>query len=104
MPGDLLLLSEGDRLSADARLISGAVEVDMSPLTGESQPVTRSAAPAASPRRRRWRPRTWCSPAACAPAGEAEAVVFATGMRTQLGRIAALSQRVQAEVSPLQPR
>ncbi len=39
----LLLLAEGDRLSADARLIAGAVEVDMSPLTGESVPVTRSA-------------------------------------------------------------
>jgi len=35
-------------------------------------------------------------------AGEAEAVVYATSMRTQLGRIAALSQRVRAEVSPLQ--
>ena len=44
VPGDLLLLSEGDRLSADARLISGSVEVDMSPLTGESQPVARGAA------------------------------------------------------------
>ena len=43
VPGDLLLLAEGDRLSADARLVAGAVEVDMSPLTGESQPVTRSA-------------------------------------------------------------
>jgi P-type E1-E2 ATPase len=44
VPGDLILLSEGDRLSADARLIDGSVEVDMSPLTGESQPVARSAA------------------------------------------------------------
>ena len=43
VPGDLLLLSEGERLSADARLIEGALEVDMSPLTGESQPVVRSA-------------------------------------------------------------
>jgi magnesium-transporting ATPase (P-type) len=34
--------------------------------------------------------------------GEAEALVYATGMGTQLGRIAALSQRVRAEISPLQ--
>jgi len=43
VPGDLLLLAEGDRLSADARVIAGAVEVDMSPLNDESQLVTRSA-------------------------------------------------------------
>ena len=39
MPGDVLLLAEGDRISADARLLAGAVEVDLSTLTGESQPV-----------------------------------------------------------------
>jgi magnesium-transporting ATPase (P-type) len=38
VPGDLILLSEGERLSADARLIDGSVEVDMSALTGESPP------------------------------------------------------------------
>ena len=43
VPGDILLLAEGDRISSDARLISGAVEVDVSTLTGESQPVLRSA-------------------------------------------------------------
>jgi calcium-translocating P-type ATPase len=101
VPGDLLLIGEGDRLSADARLIDGAIEVDTSPLTGESQPVARMAA-------RRRRPAsplesedlvfsgTLCT------GGEAEAVIYATGMATQLGRIAALSQRVRAEASPLQ--
>lgn len=43
VPGDVLVLAEGDQLSADARLFDGAIEVDMSPLTGEAQPVTRSA-------------------------------------------------------------
>ncbi len=43
VPGDVLLIEEGDRLSSDARLISGWVEIDASPLTGESQPVARSA-------------------------------------------------------------
>lgn len=41
--GDVLLIGEGDRLSADARLVDETVELDMSPLTGESQPVARSA-------------------------------------------------------------
>ena len=101
VPGDLLLISEGDRLSADARLVDGTLELDMSPLTGESQPVARSA--------RRSRPSAslleaddlvFCG-SLCA-AGEAKAVVYATGMASQLGRIAALSQRVRAELSPLQ--
>ena len=47
VPGDLVLLSEGDRLSADERLIDGSVEVDMSALTGEAQPGR--AAPLESP-------------------------------------------------------
>jgi calcium-translocating P-type ATPase len=101
VPGDLLLIEEGDRLSADARLVDGTVELDMSPLTGESQSVARSAS--------RTRPAAslleaddlvFCG-SLCA-AGEAEAVVYATGMGTQLGRIAALSQRVRTELSPLQ--
>jgi calcium-translocating P-type ATPase len=101
VPGDVILLSEGDRLSADARLVDGALEVDMSPLTGESQPVSRSsvrARRAASPLESDDRvfAGTLCT------AGEAMGVVYATGMATQLGRIAALSQRVKAEVSPLQ--
>ena len=45
VPGDLLLICEGDRISADARLIVGGAEVDMSALTGESMPVERSAEP-----------------------------------------------------------
>jgi len=43
VPGDMLLIEEGERICADARLIGGTVEVDMSTLTGESVPVTRSA-------------------------------------------------------------
>jgi calcium-translocating P-type ATPase len=101
VPGDLLLLAEGDRLSADARLIAGDVEVDMSPLTGESQPVTRSA--------ERSRPAAGVLEAedlvfagTLCTGGDAQAVVYGTGMHTQLGRIAALSQGVTDEPSPLQ--
>jgi calcium-translocating P-type ATPase len=101
VPGDVLLLSEGDRLSADARLVSGSVEVDLSPLTGESQPVSRSA------ERHRAAPslleaEDLVFSGTLVAAGEAEAVAYTTGMGTQLGRIAALTQRVQAEISPLQ--
>jgi calcium-translocating P-type ATPase len=101
VPGDLLLLAEGDRLSADARLIAGAVEVDMSPLTGESQPVTRSAdrsAPAASP----LEAEDLVFAGTLCTGGDAQALVYGTAMHTQLGRIAALSQTVVDEQSPLQ--
>ena len=101
VPGDLILLSEGDRLSADARLIDGSVEVDMSALTGESQPVARGALrsrPAASP----LESDDLVFGGTLVTGGEAEAIVYATGMGTQLGRIAALTQRVRVEVSPLQ--
>jgi magnesium-transporting ATPase (P-type) len=43
VPGDVLLIEEGERISADARLLEGAIEVDMSTLTGESVAVDRSA-------------------------------------------------------------
>ncbi|MBN1529390.1 MAG: cation-transporting P-type ATPase [Thermoleophilaceae bacterium] len=101
VPGDLVLISEGDRLSADARLVDGAVEVDMSPLTGESQPVARTSVRSRSADAVLEADDLVFGGTLCT-AGEAEGVVYATGMGTQLGRIAALSQRVERELSPLQ--
>ena len=43
VPGDIALIEEGERIAADMRLISGAVEVDLSTITGESVPAMRSA-------------------------------------------------------------
>lgn len=43
VPGDVLVIEEGDRISADARLLTGGLEADLSALTGESVPVYRSA-------------------------------------------------------------
>ena len=101
VPGDVVLLAEGDRLSADARLIEGSLEVSMAPLTGESEPVVRSASAierAASV----LESEDLVFGGTLCTGGDAEAVVYATGMATQLGRIAALSQRVTPEISPLQ--
>ena len=102
VPGDVIVVAEGDRVSADSRLLSGSVEMDISTLTGESLPVLRTAAP----RDHRHQPLLEAhdllfSGTSCTE-GEARAVVFATGMRTELGRIAALSQRVEQVESPLQ--
>jgi calcium-translocating P-type ATPase len=101
VPGDLLLVSEGDRVPADARIISGSLEVDLSALTGESQPVARGAIRSQMPAAPIQSEDLLFS-GTLATAGEAEAVVYATGMATQLGRIAALTQRVREKKSPLQ--
>ena len=101
VPGDVLLIEEGERVCADARLMSGALEVDMSTLTGESVPVTRSAGPADTGVPLLQAADVIFSGTACT-GGEAEALVTATGMRTELGRIAALSQRAGRSDSPLE--
>jgi calcium-translocating P-type ATPase len=101
VPGDVLLLAEGDRISADGRLLEGALDVDLSTLTGESQPVYRSAelrdttGPLIEAR------DLVFSGSSCV-GGEARALVVRTGMQTELGRIAALTERVETELSPLE--
>jgi calcium-translocating P-type ATPase len=101
VPGDVLLLAEGDRISADARMLTGTIEVDASTLTGESVPVARSAdlADAGVPL---LQARDLIFSGTTCTGGEATALVVATGMHTELGRIAALSERVKPEQSPLE--
>lgn len=81
VPGDVLVIEEGDRISADARLFDGGIEVDMSALTGESMPTFRSAdlvdttVPVLHARElvfsgttcTEGKPAEWCSPPACIP-------------------------------------
>lgn len=101
VPGDIVVIEEGDRIAADIRLLSGAIEVDMSALTGESVPVLRSAAmmdvnvPLLNAH------ELVFSGTSCT-GGEAHGVAFATGMGTEIGRIAALSERLKPESSPLE--
>jgi calcium-translocating P-type ATPase len=101
VPGDVLLIEEGERISADARLLEGAIDVDMSTLTGESQAVFRSADfdDASGPM---LEARELVFSGTTCVGGEARALVFATGMQTELGRIAALTERVKGEPSPLE--
>ena len=101
VPGDLLVITEGDLVSADARLVSGTVDVDLSTLTGESQPALRAAEYADTTGPLLEARELVFSGTTCV-AGEAEALVFATGMHTELGRIAALSERVEGDASPLE--
>jgi calcium-translocating P-type ATPase len=101
VPGDLLLVEEGERISADAHIVEGSLEVDLSTLTGESVPVARSAQAVHAHTPLLAAKELIFSGTTCT-GGEARALVFATGMATELGRIAALSQREQSEESPLE--
>ncbi|WP_194904414.1 cation-translocating P-type ATPase [Catenulispora rubra] len=101
VPGDVLVVAEGDRVSADARIIDGDVLLDLSSLTGESEPVSRSGQAAAVPGPLLEAHDLVFSGSTCT-GGEATAVVARTGMHTELGHIAALSQRVDTERSPLE--
>ena len=101
VPGDVILLAAGDRVSADAELLVDVeLKLDMSTLTGESRPVRRHAAehPAGggidSPNR--------VFGGTYVVAGTGEAAVTATGMDTELGRIAALTERAERHPSPLE--
>ena len=101
VPGDVLVVREGDRVSADARLLEGSVEMDVSTLTGESLPVLRSAE-GRPPEGPLLQASDMVFSGTSCTGGEAFAVVFATGMHTELGRIAALSERVGHDQSPLE--
>jgi len=100
VPGDLIMLGEGDKVPADARLIeSVSLKVNNAPLTGESEPVLLSHAPFGG--------EFMESPniafaGTTALSGSGRAVVFSTGMRTEFGRIAHLTSAVEAGLSPLQ--
>ena len=90
VPGDVVMLSAGDAVPADLRLLAGkGLEVDESSLTGESQLVTKSARPSVS---QAVADRTsMLYEGTVIAAGEATGVVVATGDRTEVGRTAQLA-------------
>ena len=101
VPGDLVVLSEGDKIPADARVIEQYdLKVNNAPLTGESKAVRRSADPT-------FEEEFVDNPnlvfgGTTVAAGSGKAVVFATGASTEFGRIAQLTQTVLPEPTPLQ--
>ena len=99
--GDMMLLAEGDRIAADAELLSGSgLQVDESLLTGESVPVSRlpgAIAVAASG----GDDSAALYAGTLVVQGKGMARVTATGHRSQMGQIGAALQTLQAEKSPL---
>ena len=105
VPGDVLLLAEGDRVAADARLVAHfSLQVDESPLTGESTPVRKDSGWTGEPATELADRRNMVYMGSRVVRGRGEAVVVATGMGTQIGEIAGLIQEAAAELTPLQRR
>lgn len=102
VPGDLLVLAEGDTVAADARLLSAAtLEVSEAPLTGESEPVLKDARALAEPAAVGDRLDMVFNGTAVTR-GVGRAVVTATAMATQMGQIVGLLRAVHEEPTPLQ--
>jgi Ca2+-transporting ATPase len=104
VPGDILLLEAGDRLSADARLLEVVeLKTDEAVLTGESIPVTKELGiiKAELPLAER---ENMVFTATHITYGRGKAVVVSTGMSTEFGKIAEMVQATEEEETPLQKK
>ncbi|MHC1765089.1 MAG: cation-translocating P-type ATPase [Verrucomicrobiia bacterium] len=102
VPGDTIIIEEGDTIPADARLIHcTALQTAEAALTGESLPVSKEVAPVAGEVGLGDRTNMLFSGTA-ATYGRGTAVVTATGMQTQMGRIAGMLEGAPPETTPLQ--
>jgi Ca2+-transporting ATPase len=102
VPGDILLLEEGDTIPADARVIeSVALRVAEAALTGESTPVLKDSAPIDEDVQIGDQQNMLFSGTAVA-AGRGRAVVTGTGAATEIGKIAGSLQQAEDEQTPLQ--
>ena len=106
VPGDVIVVEEGDLVPADARLLEAyEVEVDNSSLTGEATPARRYKSDQAILISGKF---LWIElpniifAGSSLLRGRARAVVFGTGMTSEIGKIANLTQEIQPELSPLQ--
>lgn len=100
VPGDVLILSEGIKISADARIIaSDGLMVNNAPLTGEAQPCSLTAK---ASDKALLESENIVFAGCSVIRGVGKAVVFATGLRTEFGKLAHLSQAIKREASPLE--
>jgi sodium/potassium-transporting ATPase subunit alpha len=99
VPGDVILLAEGDRVPADCRLIeANRLTVDLSSLTGESEPQKR--APSKSDEVL-LQSRNMLFSGSLVQSGDAKALVCRTGMNTEIGNIVELTKQTQEVETPI---
>ncbi len=105
VPGDLIEVEAGDDIPADARLISAfTLGVQEAALTGESTPSTKDANAILAKEASLGDRRNMVYMGTIAATGKGRALITATGMGTELGRIAGLLQQSDLEPTPLQRR
>jgi len=103
VPGDLLVLEEGDNISADARLVEAfQMKIDTSTLTGESKPIRKISDPEEDSDEDLIGSFNMVLAGTSVSSGSGRAVIFATGVNTEFNKIASMTQKVQEEPSPLQ--
>ena len=104
VPGDIILLDPGDKIPADARIFEAFnLEIDESMLTGESTPVRKSVAPLKEDVSVEDRTNMAFS-GTLVTQGRGKAVVVATGMKTEIGKIAKLIKETEKAATPIQKR
>ncbi len=102
VPGDIIVLAAGDRIPADGRLLEAVnLKSDEASLTGESTAVEKDAYARVSPEAGVGDRHTMVFSGTVVTYGRGQAVVTATGMQTEFGRIAKMLQDVEEEPSPL---
>ena len=103
VPGDVILISEGEHISADCRLVEQAVmRTNQSTLTGESRPVAKIADAVLEEGITYTELPNMIFAGTSVATGTGKAVVVTTGMNTEFGKIAHLTQEMTEELSPLQ--
>jgi magnesium-transporting ATPase (P-type) len=103
VPGDILVLEEGDNISADARLVEAfQMKVDSSTLTGESKPIRKITDPELEDNKTIIESFNMVLAGTSVASGSGKAIIFATGVKTEFNKIASLTQDVKEEASPLQ--
>jgi Ca2+-transporting ATPase len=105
VPGDIIVLEAGDRVTADARIVEAVdLRADESLLTGESTPVEKRAIDSLDAGTSLGDRANMLFSSTTVLTGRAHAVAVATGMRTEVGKIASMMTELEQEETPLQRR
>ncbi len=103
VPGDIMILSEGDRISADARiLMCDDLTCTQSALDGETTPARKTHEPLKEDPDSIVGAKNLVFAGTSVSTGSARCAVISIGMETEFGKIASLTQNIKPKVSPLQ--